>query len=171
MCSSSWSKLVFCQLQLVLNEPVLTGKSWSFSKRQPERTSCFQLSLVFGKFGKCTTSCSCSSPNLGSKTGLNQTCKHYSGATDNFLNPCLIKHLRLGMRPLECPRKIWNIDGTNNQAGMLTHYVNLEVCTGPKEEKMQFLVTGLRNKELILGYPWLSMFEPQFNCASGAIDT
>lgn len=53
---------------------------------------------------------------------------------------------------------------------MPTHYVDLEVCIGSKEEKMQFLVTGLGNEELILGYPWLS-FEPQFNWASGAIDT
>lgn len=93
-----------------------------------------------------------------------------SGAMDNFINPCLIKCLGLGMQPLEHPRKIWNINGTNNQAGMLTHYTNLEVCTGSKEEKMWFLITGLGNEELILGYPWLSTFEPQFNWANGAID-
>ena len=42
------------------------------------------------------------------------------GATDNFIDPRLIVQLGLGTRELEQPQKIWNIDGTNNQAGMLT---------------------------------------------------
>ena len=53
-----------------------------------------------------------------------------SGATDNFIDPRLITRLGLGTRNLERPRKIWNIDGTNNQAGMLTQYVDLSVRTG-----------------------------------------
>ena len=46
---------------------------------------------------------------------------------DNFIDPRLITWLGLGTRDLERPRKIWNIDGTNNQAGMLTKYVDLSV--------------------------------------------
>ena len=94
-----------------------------------------------------------------------------SGATDNFIDPRLINHIGLGTRPLERPQRIWNIDGTNNQAGMLTHYVDLEVRTGAKERQMRFLVTGLGNEDLILGYPWLSTFEPQSNWTSGVMDT
>ena len=60
-----------------------------------------------------------------------------SGATDNFIDPRLITRLGLGTRDLERPRKIWNIDGTNNQAGMLTKYVDLSVRTGVKEETIQ----------------------------------
>ena len=76
-----------------------------------------------------------------------------SGATDNFIDLHLISHLGLGIHPLEWPQRIWNIDGTNNQAGMLTHYVDLEVRMRAKEEQMCFLVTGLGNEDLILGYP------------------
>ena len=50
-----------------------------------------------------------------------------SGATNNFIDPRLLKHLKLGSRRLDRPRKIWNIDGTNNKAGLLTDYVELEV--------------------------------------------
>ena len=53
-----------------------------------------------------------------------------SGATDNFIHPKLLKKLGLGSQPLERPRKIWNINGTTNKAGVLTHSVDLEVCTG-----------------------------------------
>ena len=59
-----------------------------------------------------------------------------SGATDNFIDPRLITQLGLGTRDLERPQKIWNIDGTNNQAGMLTQYVDLSVQTGKREETM-----------------------------------
>ena len=53
-----------------------------------------------------------------------------SGAMDNFIHPKLLKRLGLGSQLLERPQKIWNIDGTTNKAGALTHCVDLEVCTG-----------------------------------------
>jgi hypothetical protein len=94
-----------------------------------------------------------------------------SGATDNFIHPKLLKRLGLGAQTLDRPRKIWNIDRTTNRAGQLTSFVNLEVRTGSKEEKMCFLVTDLGNEDLILGYPWLATFEPQFNWRNSVVDT
>jgi hypothetical protein len=94
-----------------------------------------------------------------------------SGATDNFIHPKLIKRLGLGAQALDRPRKIWNIDRTTNRTGQLTSFVDLEVRTGKKEEKMRFLVTDLGNEDLILGYPWLATFEPQFNWQNSVVDT
>ena len=94
-----------------------------------------------------------------------------SGATDNFIHPKLVKRLGLGVQHLEKPRKIWNIDGTNNKGGELTNFIDLEVRTGSREEKMRFLVTDLGDEDLILGYPWLSTFEPQFNWKNAVVDT
>jgi hypothetical protein len=36
---------------------------------------------------------------------------------------------------------------------------------------MCFLVTDLGNEDLILGYPWLATFEPQFNWRNSVVDT
>jgi hypothetical protein len=94
-----------------------------------------------------------------------------SGVTDNFIHPKLIKWLGLGAQVLDRPRKIWNIDGTTNCAGQLTSFVDLEVRTGSKEEKMCFLVTDLGSEDLILGYPWLATFEPKFNWRNSVVDT
>ena len=94
-----------------------------------------------------------------------------SGATDNFIHPKLLKRLGLGSQPLERPQKIWNIDGTTNKAGALTHCVDLEVCTGDRQEIMKFLVTDLGGEDLILGYPWLSTFELKFRWRDASIDT
>ena len=83
----------------------------------------------------------------------NKTILVDSGATDNFIHPKLLKRLGLGSQLLERPRKIWNIDGTTNKAGVLTHCVDLEVHTGDRQEVMTFLVTDLGGEDLILGYP------------------
>ena len=94
-----------------------------------------------------------------------------SGATDNFVHPKLLWQLGQGSQPLERPRKIWNTDGTTNKAGALTHCVDLEVRTGDRQEVMKLLVTDLGGEDLILGYPWLSTFEPKFRWRDASIDT
>jgi hypothetical protein len=93
-----------------------------------------------------------------------------SGATDNFIDPRLIKRLGLRSLHLERPRKIWNIDRTNNRAGMILDYVDLNVQSGNKDTKMRFLITDLGLEDLILGYPWLAYFEPKFSWKEGVID-
>ena len=94
-----------------------------------------------------------------------------SGAMDNFIHPKLLKRLGLGSQLLERPWKIWNIDGTTNKAGALTPCVDLEVCTGTWQEVMRFLMMDLGGEDLILGYPWLSTFEPKFRWRDAVIDT
>ena len=76
-----------------------------------------------------------------------------SGATDNFIDPRLLKQLKLGSGRLDIPRKIWNIDGTNNRARLLMDYVKLKVQTGKKMANMEFLITDLGMEGMILGYP------------------
>ena len=93
------------------------------------------------------------------------------GATNNFIHTKLLKWLGLGAQALEWPQKIWNINRTTNWGGHLTHFVNLEVQMGKEEQNMCFLVTDLGNEDLILGYPWLSTFEPSFSWREGVINT
>src|SRR6266404_3391275 len=94
-----------------------------------------------------------------------------SGAMDNFIHLKFVKHLCVGMQELECPMKIWNIDGTTNRAGRLTHFVDLLVQTKGQEKKMRFLVTDLGIEDVILGYPWLATFEPRFSWKNATVDT
>ncbi len=94
-----------------------------------------------------------------------------SGATDNFIHLKFVKRLHVGMQELERPMKIWNIDGTTNRAGRLTHFVDLLVKTKGQEKKMCFLVTDLGVEDVILGYPWLATFEPQFSWKDATVDT
>jgi hypothetical protein len=53
---------------------------------------------------------------------------------------------------------------------MIADYVDLNVQTGNKNAKMQFLVTNLGLEDLILGYPWLANFEQKFSWKEAVID-
>jgi hypothetical protein len=93
-----------------------------------------------------------------------------SGATDNFMHPAFTKKMGLGLQELPNPKKIFNIDNTSNKSGMITHFLDLNVCTNGIDKEMQFLVTDIGPEEVLLGYPWLATFEPKFNWRSAVID-
>ncbi len=78
--------------------------------------------------------------------------------------------MRLGNRPLQKSRKIWNIDNTANRAGAITHYITLNIQTGGIQKQIQFLVTNIGNEDIILGYPWMAAFEPQFSWKNGVVN-
>src|SRR6266702_1590565 len=92
-----------------------------------------------------------------------------SGATDCFMSENFIRRMKLGKRPLQRPHKIWNIDNTANRAGEITHYITLDIQTSGIQKQIQFLVTNIGNEDIILGYPWMAAFEPQFSWKNGVI--
>jgi hypothetical protein len=81
-----------------------------------------------------------------------------SGATDNFISNKLLKRMKIGKLNLPKPRTIWNIDGTHNKSGHITHFVDLLVRCGDRSKEMRFLITDLGEDEIVLGYPWLAAF-------------
>jgi hypothetical protein len=93
-----------------------------------------------------------------------------SGATDNFMHPAFAKRMGLGLQLLPTPKKIFNIDNTANKSGMITQFLDLNICANGINKEMCFLVTDIGHKEILLGYPWLATFEPKFNWKSAIID-
>jgi hypothetical protein len=77
----------------------------------------------------------------------------------------------LGTRKLATPKQLYNIDDTTNQAGQVTHYVDLNVHTNNIHKEMRFLISDIGRKDAILGYPWLATFEPHFSWKHGVINT
>ena len=92
-----------------------------------------------------------------------------SGATNNFIHPHFAERMGLGSRMLSQPRKIWNIDGTPNKGGLLTHYIDLDMQTKGIHKEMRFLITNL-GEDIILGYPWLATFKPHIVWGTATID-
>ena len=76
-----------------------------------------------------------------------------SGATENFMNLTYAKWLRLPIKRLPEPRKLFNVDGTENKSGRLQFYTDLDVQTGTTMTALRFFLSDLGEHKAILGYP------------------
>jgi hypothetical protein len=92
-----------------------------------------------------------------------------SGATENFMDHSMVRRLGIGTRKLPVPRRIFNVDGTENIAGRLTEFCTLRVCKGNENRLQTFYITALGTDCAILGYPWLRTFNPRINWEEGKI--
>ena len=93
-----------------------------------------------------------------------------SGATENFMSLEYARWLKLPIKRLEQPRKLFNVDGTENQAGKLQFYTDLETRTGGKNIRLRFFLSNLGGHKVILGYPWFAAFQPKIDWKQGWID-
>ncbi len=58
----------------------------------------------------------------------------------------------------------------HNQDGQITHFTDLQVRTGANTKLLRFLLTNLGKDEVILGYPWLTAFEPTIHWKDATLD-
>ena len=86
-----------------------------------------------------------------------------SGATENFINANTVKRLQLGTTKLNFQRPVYNVDGTENKHGTITHACELLVKQRNKKERLQFYVSNLGKDRFILGYPWFRKFNPDID--------
>ena len=93
-----------------------------------------------------------------------------SGATENFINLTYAKWLRLPIKKLQSPRTLLNVDGTENKAGQLEFYTDLEVRTGTATTALRFFLSDLGEHKAILGYPWFAAVQPKIDWKRGWID-
>ncbi len=69
-----------------------------------------------------------------------------SGATKNFLNLEYAKWLRLPIKRMTQPRKLFNVDGTENKAGQLQYYTDLTTRTGSTTTNMRSGTTPILHR-------------------------
>jgi hypothetical protein len=82
------------------------------------------------------------------ETGLLDT-----GATESFIDHKTMVQLWLGTQKLPIIRPIYNINGTSNKGGTITHVCHLLVTRGHVKERVPFYVTNLEKDCFIFGYP------------------
>jgi hypothetical protein len=92
-----------------------------------------------------------------------------SGATENFIDPKVIERLRFPIQKLEQPRIIYNIDGTPNKAGSITHKCPIKLQFKDEQKTVDFFVTNLGQDRIVLGFPFLKEFNPEINWETGVI--
>jgi hypothetical protein len=92
-----------------------------------------------------------------------------SGATDNFLTPSLAARLGLRIQKLKYPKPILTVDGSEHKQGKLTEYADLVLKLGEQRRKQRFYIVTLGHDRAILGFPFLSKFNPSINWVKGEI--
>jgi hypothetical protein len=92
-----------------------------------------------------------------------------SGATALFLDKKYTDRQNMWQIPLEHPIMLYNINGSLNEAGSITHKVRLSLKIGSDEEKFDFFVTSLGPEKVILGLPWLQHRNPAIDWQAGTM--
>ena len=77
--------------------------------------------------------------------------------------------MKIGRRPLVKAIKLYNVDGTENKQGEMTHQCQLRIKYNGKEDLQDFYITNLGKDCIILGYPFLEKFNPKIDWSKGQL--
>ena len=83
-----------------------------------------------------------------------------SGATENFMDLTYAKWMKLPIKAMPQPRKLYNVDGMENKAGEVKFFVDLGARTGTNITNLRFFLSDLGGQKVILGYPWFASAQP-----------
>jgi len=92
-----------------------------------------------------------------------------SGATGMFIDKKFAEGNEIAMRSLDKPIRVYNVDGTLNQGGSITHEVTLMMSHKGHKEKVVFQVCDLRKSTVIIEYTWLQKHNPMIDWKTGDI--
>ena len=92
-----------------------------------------------------------------------------SGAGGTFIDGAYAATQNIPVSPLLNPIPVFNVDGTPNQQGFITHCVRTNLVVAGISTRTRLLVTNLGNEHIILGLPWLRSTNAAVDWQSGEI--
>ena len=92
-----------------------------------------------------------------------------SGANATFIDASVTERLGLLLTPLNAPIRVFNVDGSRNSAGDVTHTTTILMEYLGHHEELTAEVTNLGKNSLILGYTWLQKHNPSIDWQTGMI--
>ncbi|SJL16886.1 uncharacterized protein ARMOST_20416 [Armillaria ostoyae] len=92
-----------------------------------------------------------------------------SGCTSSAINRAFVRLHQLDTVKTAVPIVVYNADGTRNQAGDITEYVEMRLTIGDHIERIDLAVTDLGPKDLYLGHDWLKRHNPVINWETGTV--
>ena len=92
-----------------------------------------------------------------------------SGANATFIDVSVAKRMGLPLTPLNTPIRVFNVDGSRNSAGDVTHTTTIQMEYLGHRKELTAEVTNLGKNSLILGYTWLQKHNPTIDWQTGVI--
>ena len=91
------------------------------------------------------------------------------GANALYADRSLAKREGWALRELPRAIAVYNVDGTLNMGGSITHMVDLILRYGNHVERAPFAVCNLGREGLILGHSWLKEHNPEVDWRAGIV--
>lgn len=92
-----------------------------------------------------------------------------SSATENFIDQQIWAWMGIGKQETTRPLTVYNVDGSENKQGKITHYCWLQVGFQGRQHLQKFFIAMLGKDSIILGYPFLYMFNLSLNFQKGVL--
>ena len=92
------------------------------------------------------------------------------GARGLFMDTKWAKGNFISMTELEYPIHVYNVDGSRNSVGSITHKATLIMIHKGHREKVTFEICDLGKVNLIIGYTWLKKHNPEIDWNTGGIE-
>ena len=70
---------------------------------------------------------------------------------------------------LDEPLEVYNVDGTLNRKGTITHYTRILISLGGRSTWEKFYITNLGYQRIILGFPWFRRHNPDIDWSTGRV--
>ena len=91
------------------------------------------------------------------------------GANAIFIDKTWAEKHKVPLMPLQNPIPVYNVDGTQNSAGSITHAAELIVKFQGHCEKITAEVMDLGKNSFILGFSWLKCHNPDIDWTKGTV--
>ena len=88
-----------------------------------------------------------------------------SGCTGTTISKKFVKEKQLTTMWTLKPVRVFNADGTENQGGPITEYMELRMIIQGHKERIMAAVTDLGTADLYLGFDWLTKHNPEVDWA------
>ena len=86
-----------------------------------------------------------------------------SGAMTKSLHRHFVEQNKVTMRNLARPIPLYKISGMENCDGTIMEGAMLDIAVGDHKEKVVFVVTDIREEDVIVGLDWLHEHNPEID--------
>ena len=93
-----------------------------------------------------------------------------SGCTGSCVDAHFVSRYRLPTKRYPNPLKVFNADGTDNDGGLITEYIEVDLAIGTHQESIRLAVTTLASSNIFLGHDWLSKHNPEIDWKTGDLE-
>jgi hypothetical protein len=91
------------------------------------------------------------------------------GASTVFISQRFINDNNVTTHQYRNPIPLYNIDGSRNMAGEITHYADLWLKVGHHEQQQIMTIINIGTEDVIIGIDWLRKHNPDIGWSAGTL--